>query len=249
MTIPPTWTLPDALRLRLGQTTFGHQRTIFEDGQLLLVLHLPPGPDDSRRDGVLFWRNAVGEWQASRGGSGSGALTRHIQAYADLESQLSRDYDRANDTTAIFKLLEALTPLARAARGMHRTLQFAREAVRGDATILEARDLTYAIDRNFELLNEDARNALQFLTARDAEEQSKLAREALRASHRLNILAALFFPLTALASIFGMNLPHGMEASNPVVFWFVFIGGVALGFLMKKWVTAKDGTPKRPPGT
>ena len=34
------------------------------DGHLLLVLHLPPGPDDSKREGVLFWRNPAGEWQA-----------------------------------------------------------------------------------------------------------------------------------------------------------------------------------------
>ena len=74
MIIPPTWSMPEAIRLRLGQTTYGRQRAIFEQGHLLLVLHKPPGPDDRTRDGVLFWRNPTGDWQAHRGGTGAGAL-------------------------------------------------------------------------------------------------------------------------------------------------------------------------------
>ena len=46
MIIPPTWSLPEAIRVRLGQTTYGRQRAMFEEGHLLLVLHKPPGPDE-----------------------------------------------------------------------------------------------------------------------------------------------------------------------------------------------------------
>jgi hypothetical protein len=244
MTIPPTWTLPDPIRLRLGQNTFGRQRTIFEDGHLLLVLHLPPGPDDSKREGVLFWRNPAGEWQASRGGSGAGVLNRHVQAYAERENKLTRDYERATETPALFDILEALAPLARAARNMHQALQSARETVKADPAILEARDLASDTERNLELLLEDTRNALQFRTARKAEEQAKTAREALRASHRLNVLAALFLPLTALASIFGMNLKHGLDESHPVTFWLVFGAGILVGILLRNWVVAKEPTEK-----
>src|SRR5689334_22098541 len=72
MIIPPTWNLPDAARARLGRTTYGRQRAIFAEGHLLLVLHKPPGPDDTDREGVLFWRNPAGDWQCNRGGPGQG---------------------------------------------------------------------------------------------------------------------------------------------------------------------------------
>lgn len=240
MIIPPTWSLPDAIRARLGQTTYGRQRAIVEDGHLLLVLHQPPGADDSRREGVLFWRNPAGDWQFSRGGPGPGALKRHVQAYAELEGRLTQDYEKAADTTALFDLVETLTPLARAARNMYQALQAAREAVKGDTFLIEMRDLAYEVDRNLELLLEDVRNAIQYRMARESEEQAKLSKEAVHASHRLNILAALFFPLTAIASLFGMNLAHGLNPHSPLMFWLIFVAGTGLGFGMKSWVLAKS---------
>jgi hypothetical protein len=239
MIIPPTWSLPDSIRTRLGQTTYGRQRAIFEENQLLLVLHKPPGPDDSGRDGVLFWRNAAGEWQFNRGGPGPSALKRHVQSYAELEQKLTQDYEHAPDITALFDLLEALTPLVRSARNLHHALQMAREAVKGDAFILEMRDQAYEVERNFDLLLEDVRNAIQHRTAREAEEQARLGRQALQASHRLNILAALFFPLTAIGSLFGMNLTHGLNPDRVFIFWLVFCLCVALGITMKSWVLAQ----------
>ncbi len=239
MIIPPTWSLPDSIRTRLGQNTYGRQRAIFEENQLLLVLHKPPGPDDSGREGQLFWRNTAGEWQFNRGGPGPSALKRHVQSYADLEQKLTQDYEHASDITALFDLLEALTPLVRSARNLHHALQAAREAIKGDAFILEMRDQAYEVERNFDLLVEDVRNAIQHRTAREAEEQAKLGRQALQASHRLNILAALFFPLTAVASLFGMNLAHGFNPNRVFIFWLVFCVCVALGIAMKSWVLGR----------
>jgi hypothetical protein len=241
MIIPPTWSLPETIRTRLGQTTYGRQRTISEEGHLLMVLHKPPGPDDIRREGVLFWRNPNGEWQVNRGGQGAPSLKRHVQSYQEIESKLVHDYEEAADTTSLFTLLEALTPMARASRNLHLTLQAAREAVGTDPFIIEMRDLASEIDRNLELLTEDVRHAIQYRTAREAEEQAQLSRQALQASHRLNILAALFFPLTAIASLFGMNFSHGMNQNSPAIFWLVCVISVSLGFFLKGWVLA---TPK-----
>jgi hypothetical protein len=248
MITPTSWTLPNPIRLRLGQTTYGRQRAIVEEGHVLLVLHKPPGPDDTGREGVMFWRNPAGEWQFSHGGAGLAALTRHVQAYAEVENKLTQDYERASNIKALFNLLETLTPLTRAARNLHLALQAAREAVRGDTKLIELRDLAYGLARNFELLLEDVRNALHYRTAREAEEQARLGKEALRASHRLNILAALFFPLTAIASLFGMNLAHGLSENRPEIFWLVFAFGVGLGLAMRNWVLARpdarDASPK-----
>jgi hypothetical protein len=165
-----------------------------------------------------------------------------VQAYAEVEGKLTQDYEKATDTTALFNLVEALTPLTRAARNMHQALQTAREAVKGDTFLIETRDLAYEITRNLELLLEDVRNAIQYRMAREAEEQAKSSKEALHASHRLNILAALFFPLTAIASLFGMNLAHGLDEKSPVMFWLIFVAGTGLGFAMKGWVLGKTAS-------
>lgn len=239
MIIPPTWSLPEAIRVRLGQNTYGRQRAIVEEGHLLLVLHKPPGPDDSAREGVLFWRNLAGEWQCSRGGPGSGALKRHVQSYAELETKLTHAYEQAADIATLFDLLESLTPLVRAARNMHQALQTARDEVKIDAFLIEMRDLAYEVERNLDLLIEDVRNAVQYRTAREAEEQARLSKEVLQASHRLNTLAALFLPLTAVTSLFSMDLAHGLNRESVAIFWLVFAAGVGLGLLMKAWVMAR----------
>lgn len=93
------------------------------------------------------------------------------------------------------------------------------------------------MDRNLDLLLQDVRNAIQCQTAREAEVESRLSQEALQESRRLNTLAALFFPLTALTSVFGMNLPSGMEPIGVVLFWGIFFAGILLGLAIKTWVT------------
>ncbi len=67
--------------------------------------------------------------------------------------------------------------------------------------------------------------------------RSRLRQEALQESRRLNTLAALFFPLTALTSVFGMNLPSGMESMGVGLFWGIFFAGIVLGLAIKTWVT------------
>lgn len=245
MIIPPTWNVSEAVRLRLGQNTYGRQRAIFESGDLLLVLHKPPGPDDRTREGMLFWRSPAGEWQFNRGGPGPGGLKRHVQSFAELEAKLAAEYEQATDISKLFDLMEILVPLTRAARNMHQALQTAREAIKNDPLLVELRDQAYEVERNFDLLLEDTRNEIQHRTARKAEEQACLSEAALHASHRLNILAALFFPLTAVASLFGMNLAHGLNPNSVLLFWLVSGVSIALGFFMKGWVLGRSGDSRK----
>lgn len=249
MILPAAWSLPDALRARLGQNTYGRQRAIFEEGHLLLVLHKPPGPDDTTREGMLLWRNPSGEWQYNRGGPGPGPLKRLLQSYNELEQKLTQDYEQAKDTKTLFDTLAALTPLTRSARNVYQALQAAREALKADAFILEMRDQAYAIERNLELLLEDTRNAIQYRTTRKAEEQALLAEQALHASHRLNLLAAMFFPLTAVASLFGMNLAHGLNPQLAVIFWLVAAVCIGLGFAMLAWVVRPTQRAEKSPAS
>ncbi len=245
MITPPNWKLPESIRKRLGQASYGRQRAIAEEGHLLIVLHKPPGPDQDNREGVLYWRSPAGEWQSSTGGPGLGSLKTHVQSYMDIEARLSKEYDLAMSAGQLFDLVEALTPLARAARNMHHALQHAREAVKSDTALIDVRDLAYESDRNMDLLLQDVRNAIDYKTARESEEQARLGKEALQASHRLNILAALFLPLTAITSLFGMNFPSGIPAKGPAVFWLVFAGGVILGFFVKAWMLGLSTEKKR----
>ena len=63
-----------------------------------------------------------------------------------------------------------------------------------------------------------------------------------RSAHHLNILAAIFLPLATLASVLGMDIPHGLEDSKPPgTFLLVLAVGLGLGLLVtvvffgKRW--------------
>jgi len=127
-------------------------------------------------------------------------------------------------------------PLKRAASHAFEAIQNAREALKGYTDLIEIRDLAYDNERHFDLLVQDARNAVDFKIARESEEQADLSKEALVASHKLNRIAALFFPLTALTSVFGMNMNSGLESGGAPLFWVIFGLGTATGFVMKSWV-------------
>lgn len=236
MKVPSGWELPDKILARLGLQTAGRQRAIAEDGHLLLVLHDPPGHDHSDRDGVFFWRTPEGEWKYSGRGNGIGCLREHLRLYRDIEDHLDDQYERASEAKDYFELLEKLAPLHRAARNQASALQAAREAVMGDRALIELRDEAGSIELAMELLYADTKNALDFDLARTAEEQARFSEQSARAGHRLNILAALFFPLTALTSFFGMNLPLGMDGATPLTTIVVSVIGCLLGAVMLVWV-------------
>ena len=58
------------------------------------------------------------------------------------------------------------------------------------------------------------------------------------AQHKLNVLAAVTFPVMAVATLFGMGLVHGLENKPPYLFWFIFVIGFVMGMLTKRWVTS-----------
>jgi len=72
-----------------------------------------------------------------------------------------------------------------------------------------------------------------------------------RAQHKLNILAAIAFPLMSVSAVFGMNLQSGLENKPLFLFWLVFLGGLSLGLFVKGWVSStpvpenKRQPPKR----
>ncbi|CAN0367578.1 unnamed protein product, partial [Ectocarpus sp. 4 AP-2014] len=105
------------------------------------------------------------------------------------------------------------------------------------------RDRAYAVTRRVELLQQDAQNTLDFVIAEQAEGQASSARHQAQAAHRLNLLAALFFPLATIASLFGMEVRHGLEAFDtgpPPVLMIGLVGaGLALGIVLAAFVARR----------
>jgi hypothetical protein len=231
--LPATWSVPQKFRDRLGED-IGRQRTMQADGHLLVILHAPPVADQVGREGRLFWRAPDGTWTSNSLGSGIRALGKHLEQYEEALQKLEQREERAELARDYFSILEHLAPLSRAAGNMYHTLQQAREAVPADRDLLVCRDRAYAIHRQAELLQTDTRNSLDCAVARRAEEDVANSKAMARASHRLNVLAAVFFPIVTLSSIFGMNLKHGFETTDsPALFWVVLAGGILGGLALK----------------
>ncbi|HUG93713.1 MAG TPA: hypothetical protein VML55_22980 [Planctomycetaceae bacterium] len=227
---PAVWEIPQVIRARLGDQV-GRQRAMFHDGHLLLVLHAPPGPDELERRGRLFWREPNGTWHSTEQGAGKAALARHIDEYAELLEALERRWREAKTADEYFAVLNAAAPLHRAARNLHHTLQQARESVPADRDLINFRDRAYAVERTAELLCSDTKNALDFAVARRAEEQARSSYRMAVSAHRLNLLAAFFFPIATLSAIFGMELRNGLETLDRPDLPLPFLAVLGLGLL------------------
>jgi hypothetical protein len=232
--LPSEWKLPDALRKRLGSRA-GRQRAMVAEGHLLLVLHMVPNPKSSERRGAFFWRNPRGEWKSSISSEGLISLQRLVEGYARSADQLEDRLEQKPGSDGLHDVLQIATPMSRTLRNLHQALQSAREAV-DDPEIINLRDLAGEAERTFDTVRQDARHGLQFLLAQQAEQQAVQAAHLARAGYRLNLLAAVFLPITAVGAIFGMNLTSGLETfAAPVVFWLVSAATAVSGWLLLRW--------------
>ena len=231
--LPSGWSVPALFHARLGDEV-GRQRLMASEGHLLLVLHAPPSADEDERSGRFFWRDTEGMWRASIQGSGVAAMVDHLSEFEGLLEALEDRESKATRAREYFEVLRELTPLHRAARNLHSVLQKAREAMNEDSRIIRWRDEAYSIERTAELLLGETRHGLDFVTAMRAEEQAVEAHNMAEAGHRLNVLAALFFPLATIASLLGMNVPTGLEDSPaPWTFIGVLVVGGIIGVGLK----------------
>lgn len=232
------WTLPAEITARLGSESWGAQRAIVESGELLLILHAPPQPDSNEREHEVYFRQLDGKWLHKGLDHGERALRSFLDDYRKLFDDLETRFEKAATIDALFSVIDRLIPLVRSSANMKAALQSARESIDDDAFLIDMRDRSVEIARGFELLLADARQALDFRIARSAEEQTRAAELGNRAQHKLNILAALTFPLMSVSAIFGMNLRSGLEDLPIFAFWLVFAGGLWLGMLVKSWVSS-----------
>jgi Mg2+ and Co2+ transporter CorA len=200
------------------------------DGHLLLILHALPRADNVNRKARLFWRKPDGSWQSNEFGSGRAAIGRHLDEYEKRLEQLDELLDDRPQAEELFELIRELTPLRRATRNLHSALQSARETIPDDTDLIDARDRAGQLERTTELLYSDTKNSLDFSIALQAEIQNQHNLQMNVAAHRLNIIAAIFFPLITMTGVFGMNLITGFE-SNPNAFWIVILAGICAGLV------------------
>ena len=239
--LPPGWDVPKVFRERLGDRP-GRQRAMFADGHLLLVLHHLPGPDDLERRGRFIWRRPDGSWSSSDLGGGVASLAKHINEYAEAIHRFEQREEKASSSLDYFAVLEGVAPICRAVAHLHQTLQEARKMVPEDRTLINFRDQSYDLDRTADLLYTTAKNSLDFEIAKRAEEESRASRQMASSAHRLNVLAAFFFPLATVSAVFGVNMAHGVEqVAAPFPFILMVAGGLLCGLLLAMFITRPTG--------
>jgi hypothetical protein len=235
--IPGTWEVPERFRERVGAQA-GRPRAMVHDGHLLLLLHDVPKPSDPTRRSLVFWRSPAGAWKASDTvrGAGREGLTKLVEAHLAASLALDAKLDRAKRAADYFEVLQESSPLLRAARQLHRALQEAREGV-NDKELIVLRDVAGEAERTAELVHGDAESGLGFTAAQQAEEQAALQTRIAKSGHRLNLLVALFMPVSALGAMFGMNFKHGLESTAaPWLFWGAIVGAFVVGFVVRAGV-------------
>ena len=240
--IPHNWQVPESFRERMGSHA-GKQRIMTHSGHLLIILHDVPDPaTPEKREAKMFWRSPDGTWLSSGGGgTGVASVRAHVESFIAAANALEARADAADSADDWFALVRSSSPMMRTARNMHRTLQEARDAAKDDRGLISVRDLGGDAERSFELLHAHVQEGLDYTIAKSAEDQSRDARHMLEAAHRLNMIAAVFLPVTAVATLLGMNLRHGLEDwPAPLTFWIT----LGLCFVMGLWI--KSSMPRPP---
>lgn len=237
--LPSVWVLPEAIRNRLGRDA-GPQRSMLEDGHLLVIVHKMPGPDDRERLPVFFHRSPEGVWEsAGTTGKGPHAMQQYFEAWETRVHALEEEEMKATTATQYHLLLESAAPVLRASRGLHRAFQQAREMVKADRELINYRDRAAALERSAELLMQDAQAGLNYTAARQSEAQAASAASMAASAHRLNILAALFLPLTALSGVLSID-PRTAFRTQPLTYWYVVGAGVLAGLLVALAVARRN---------
>lgn len=240
--LPHNWTVPDKFRARLG-TQAGKQRVMVHEGHLLVILHAVPEAGELTRKAAFFWRPPDGAWKSSGASAKGGvvAIRAHLDQFTAVLGALEERVESAARAADYFSVLQTVAPILRTARGLHKTMQEARDARSDDVDLISLRDHAGDIERAAELVHSDAKNGLDFTIAKRAEEQAEIGAHIAASSHRLNLIAALFLPVTAVATVFSMNFLHGLETRYaPWLFWGVLVLSFLFGFMVRAGVKSKD---------
>lgn len=236
--IPDTWQVPTELRERVG-TRVGRQRAMVEGAHCLLLLHQLPKHNERERHAIAFWRSDIGAWRCFPGRDNIQTLKEHVENVSKTVEELDDKLDVAEKATEFLALIKLARPMQRLTRNMHLAFQQVRDAFPEDLEILALRDRAYELERLAETICDDTENGMQYTIAQHTEEQADVSERIAKESHRLNTLAAVALPITAIGSILGMNLTNGLEGlPEPISFWFIVLGVFLFGMFLRSRVRA-----------
>ncbi len=237
--VPQKWNLPPALRQRLGRTV-GRQRVMVWENQILIVAHEVPHQDSASRDGILFWKDGEQDWRSSNGETGSRSLDQLLDRYEKRIDEMEQRELAAKQADEYLPVLEGLAPVSRAARNLYEVLQEARKASPNLLELIDLRDKAYDLSRTAELTYQYAKDSMDVAVVKRAEEQALASDRMAVSAHKLNMMAALFFPLATLSGIFGTTLTDNWSWSESAAnFWFFLAGGTVTGILLAFYVRTR----------
>jgi len=217
----------------------GHQRCVEGEGELLLVVHEVPQPGVPEREALFFWKRSDNQWMQPGGDEGLGELSGLLDRYAAAIDAHEEELNEP-DHKVLFSILRHSGPLSRCLRNMEQAFLQVLAIDPNDRLMIGMVDRVHELVRASELLQSDARMALEFLQAERAEAQAVSTDRLNRIAFRLNLLAGFFLPLVALAGLFGMNvdLPKFVQP----MFWGIFFGGLFVGLGLLYLVGRKTGS-------
>jgi Mg2+ and Co2+ transporter CorA len=237
--VPDYWPIPDTLRQRLGERA-GKQRCLVDAGHALLVLHRAPRAHERTRQAVVFWRSPAGEWRSDPGKDSIDSLREHVETYGEALEELEERVEGAKRATEYFAILQRIQPLVRATRNMHAAISQLKEQcanTQNAEELIAIRDRAYELERVADFIAADAENGMEFMVAQHAEETADISVRIAAETHRLNLLAAVCLPVTALGAILGMNLQNGLEGlPEPLTFWLVVAAAFGFGYFLRNQV-------------
>jgi hypothetical protein len=240
--IPDDWqSFPDEFRVRIG-TRVGRQRLMQTHGQLLLLLHRVPAAHEEQREGHLFWKTTDGTWKANVFAQDPSPVFEHLATYKRKLEEFERLEECAEESSDYFAVLEGLSPFYRATQHLYEVLQEARQSDPEDRDLILLRDHAYALERSAELLHTETKVALDFMVAKQTEALAQASHHMSVAAHRLNVLAAFFFPISILTALIGVSYKEVLAGDIPL---WGFVATVALGFVFGVIITSLITRPAR----
>lgn len=159
-----------------------------------------------------------------------------VAAYAEHAQQIEKRLGTARVARDFFEVLVTLRPLEHRVRELGLVLQRASER---EATDLEFQGLAMraaATARHLALLVLRTEDGRDFDLAQLTEEQADISNQMVVSGQRLNFLVAMLLPMTALTSIFGMNLIEHQGGSAGVMAASVVLFALLLGGLLSLFV-------------
>jgi hypothetical protein len=224
--LPEGFDIEAPLQDQLSNRT-GTQRFLPGEKEALLIVHEVPEPAVPEREALVFWRRASGEWSGPGGSSGLREIGELLGRYQAVIDDYEAQIDETEEVSRVFGIIRHAGPIARSLRNLAAALDAAVQQSPDEGVLIGLRDWARETSRAGELLYHDAKLTLDFWQAESAEDHQRAAERLNVIVYRLNLMAGLFLPLLALASLFGMNveIPDALQGW----FWWIVLVGLGLG--------------------